>query len=412
MLLKLLFASNLFLLIVFTVVILILLKKNKKLSNKVINQSEQMDQYEEMISLFAKDRSLLVQTKNVLAIIKQQLIHSTSKIQNNTTNVVEDFGIVISDINYIINSASDIIQDVKRKMNQDVKISNMDQMNNQKTLETLEKKLLSLCFNVLDELTIHESRKKADIEHLDQISENVSKMLPFSDEILKIALNTKILALNASVEATRAGKFGKAFAVVAKEVTDLALRAHDAAERIASGLVYVNQFIESSITTIKDSIRIESQFTNSTVVLLKGLLPDVLSSILQLGVSLDNTQDKSAEVKKMIENIIVNLQFEDITNQITHHSVTMLDHLTEEIESHGGLHIELDSFHNGELKNNLLEKFNQLFTMEEERILARLSLEQNAGKEPTDNAVEMSEPVTHSPDSSDSDEDDDDVTFF
>lgn len=61
-----------------------------------------------------------------------------------------------------------------------------------------------------------------------------------------IAFRTNILALNASVEASKAGEAGRGFAVVATEVRNLALRGADAARRIGDIVVRSKEDIESS----------------------------------------------------------------------------------------------------------------------------------------------------------------------
>jgi methyl-accepting chemotaxis protein len=67
----------------------------------------------------------------------------------------------------------------------------------------------------------------AAVEAINQASQNISQVIK---EIDNIAFQTNILALNASVEAARAGQHGKGFAVVAEEVRNLSSKSADAAK--------------------------------------------------------------------------------------------------------------------------------------------------------------------------------------
>jgi methyl-accepting chemotaxis protein len=62
-----------------------------------------------------------------------------------------------------------------------------------------------------------------------------------------IAEQSKILAVNASIEAAKAGQYGSGFAVVAQEVKDLAQQSKEATFQITGSLVAIRQAIEAMV---------------------------------------------------------------------------------------------------------------------------------------------------------------------
>ena len=91
------------------------------------------------------------------------------------------------------------------------------------------------------------ARMDALSQAMDDISGNAQKITKIAKDIEDIAFQTGILALNASVEAARAGSAGKGFAVVAEEVRQLASRSSESAQSAAQMVGSTKTIIENGV---------------------------------------------------------------------------------------------------------------------------------------------------------------------
>jgi methyl-accepting chemotaxis protein len=80
----------------------------------------------------------------------------------------------------------------------------------------------------------------------DSVMENIAHLTGFVEGIDRITAKTNLLALNARIEAERAGEAGKTFGVVASEVRDLSRATSDLASNIKTEIAVISTALKES----------------------------------------------------------------------------------------------------------------------------------------------------------------------
>ena len=154
--------------------------------------------------------------------------------------------------------------------------------------------------------TVGETSKK--MKRLGESSQKISQAVSFIEEI---ALKTNVLAINASVEAGRAGEYGQGFTIVAEQVGALAEQSAAATKEIATIVAAiqaetqeVNQAMESGTTQVVETTRlVESTKQSLNLVLEKSQeINQLMSSISQSTVS---QADTSLNITKLMQKIAI-----------------------------------------------------------------------------------------------------------
>lgn len=120
--------------------------------------------------------------------------------------------------------------------------------------------LVQQAVSQIGDLAVEVEQSAAAIQTLNQESTRIGSVL---EVIRSVAEQTNLLALNAAIEAARAGEQGRGFAVVADEVRALARRAHDSTEEIESLIASLQRMAQGAVQQM-DSSR---ELTRRTVTL-------------------------------------------------------------------------------------------------------------------------------------------------
>ncbi|WP_430460013.1 methyl-accepting chemotaxis protein [Thalassolituus sp. LLYu03] len=143
---------------------------------------------------------------------------------------------------------------------------------------------------VMDQVRGLSQEMSNSMEAVNRLADNSSSISTILETIKSIAEQTNLLALNAAIEAARAGEQGRGFAVVADEVRTLASRTQGSAQEIEGLISDVQKNIVSAVKTMEVN---------------RNMVEKTVENSEQVSTTLNEIQQSMGDIQKKTSDIVV-----------------------------------------------------------------------------------------------------------
>ncbi|WP_373416379.1 methyl-accepting chemotaxis protein [Pseudomonas sp. ABC1] len=183
--------------------------------------------------------------------------------------------------------------------------------------------------SAIESLAEEVDRASQVIHELEQDSVNISSVV---DVIRSIAEQTNLLALNAAIEAARAGEQGRGFAVVADEVRTLASRTQQSTSEIQS-MIEKLQAGAANAVSVMDSSRSKAQVGKEQVSTAGHMLDQITASVTTINdmnaMIASAAEEQSAVAEEINRNVTNVSQIAEETSEASRQNVQTSKELSQ-----------------------------------------------------------------------------------
>jgi methyl-accepting chemotaxis protein len=338
------FLSIILVMVIFFMITRSIISSINKLEHRVEDITKNRD-FTNDISIKGSDELAQMSVKlNDLIVMLRNSFQTINTASNNNLNVSQELTSITSQIKGSLNKEFEIVANITSdsdRMKEEMMLSSVESENvlekAKTTGENMQEVKRSLA-NTIDQLSMTSEVETGINEKLSTLSQEADQVKEVINVISDIADQTNLLALNAAIEAARAGEHGRGFAVVADEVRKLAERTqkslvdtnatinvivqsiHDISEDMNENIVRIEKLVISS-NEVSDNTELAVQTLNTTMESIENLKNEtkvnvettekILSQVTQINSLSKNNTESAGEISVAAEKL------HDMTTQLT-----------------------------------------------------------------------------------------------
>ncbi len=302
--------------------------KDLRAKIEVDDRNDEISQVGRGVNLFVENARLIMEEIKGISTLNKtsmdklvQITQETQKSMKNSSTTLNSVKNKATDIASMMNASIEQSQGLRKRLIET------------QGLVKESKEAIGDLFSQITESAHTEEELSSKVEQLSRNADDVKSIL---DIINDIADQTNLLALNAAIEAARAGEHGRGFAVVADEVRNLAGRTQKSLAEINSTIMVIVQEINAVSSQMNlNSQKMErlSDMSKSVQETYEKMSSNLSSVVLDSNQSMDDYAKSGHQIEAMVSDFVevekvaskTLADSSDILNIATHVSETTMN---------------------------------------------------------------------------------------